>query len=63
MAMMIGLMLGSLRVLWPWPGGTATTTLSAPRNDVVVPIALAVLGFIVVIGVEWLGRRSRHTAR
>ena len=63
MAMMIGLMLGSLRVLWPWPGGTATTTLAAPRNDVALPIALAVLGFIVVIGVEWLGRRSRHTAQ
>lgn len=63
MAMMIGLMLGSLRVLWPWPGGTATTSLAAPRNDVAMPIALAALGFIVVIGVEWLGRRSRHTAQ
>lgn len=63
MAMMIGLMLGSLRVLWPWPGGTATTSLAAPRSDVAMPIALAALGFIVVIGVEWLGRRSRHTAQ
>ena len=28
---MIGLMIGSIRVLWPWPGGTSTTTLGAPR--------------------------------
>jgi putative membrane protein len=52
MAVMIGLMLGSLRVLWPWPGGTNTTTLALPADDVVVPILLAGVGFVVVIGVE-----------
>lgn len=63
MAVMIGLMLGSLRVLWPWPGGTATTTLAAPRDDVVVPVLLALLGFAVVIGVELVVARShRHPA-
>ena len=36
-AAMIGLMLGSTRVLWPWPGGTNTTTLSMPADDVAVP--------------------------
>lgn len=51
-AVMIGLMLGSLRVLWPWPGGTATTTLGAPRGDVLVPVLLALAGLAVVLAVE-----------
>lgn len=42
MAALIGLMAGSLRVLWPWPAGTAGTTLGAPRGDVWAPVALAV---------------------
>jgi putative membrane protein len=65
MAAMIGLMLGSLRVLWPWPGGTATTTMSAPRGDVLVPVLLALVGFVVVMGVELFVARSaqRHATR
>jgi putative membrane protein len=63
-AVMIGLMVGSLRVLWPWPGGTTTTRLEAPRADVAAPVALAVAGFVVVIAVEWTSRRRpAHTAR
>lgn len=52
LAAMIGLMLGSLRVLWPWPGGTNTTTLGAPEGTVLLPIVLAVVGFAVVVAVE-----------
>ena len=52
MAGMVGLMLGSLRVLWPWPGGTQTTDLTRPAGDVGVPILLAVAGCGLVIGVE-----------
>ena len=51
-AAMIGLMLGSIRVLWPWPNGTFTTTLEAPSGEVVLPIVLAVVGAAVVIAVE-----------
>jgi putative membrane protein len=59
-AVMIGLMLGSLRVLWPWPGGTATTELALPADDIVIPVLLAAVGFVVVVGVELvLGRRTR----
>lgn len=54
---MIGLMIGSLRVLWPWPGGTSTTELTAPRGDIGVPILLATIGLLVVLGVEWIGHR------
>jgi putative membrane protein len=49
---MIGLMLGSTRVLWPWPNGTNTTTLSAPSNDVVIPVLLFVVGAAVVVVVD-----------
>ncbi len=51
-AVMIGLMLGSLRILWPWPRGTDTTTLALPADDIVVPILLGIVGFVVVISVE-----------
>jgi putative membrane protein len=57
LAAMIGLMIGSMRVLWPWPGGTETTRLEAPSGDVVVPILLALLGLGVVLAVERLGRQ------
>jgi putative membrane protein len=57
MAGLIGLMLGSTRVLWPWPGGVETTTLARPSDPVAVPIALAVAGFLAVIAVEWIARR------
>ena len=57
---MVGLMLGSLRVLWPWPGGTNTTDLTAPDGDVVVPIVLAVVGALVVVAVELIAVRTDH---
>lgn len=61
-AAMIGLMLGSMRVLWPWPNGTFTTTLGAPSGDVVLPIALAVAGAAVVIIVERVSTRVGESA-
>ncbi len=60
MAAMVGLMLGSLRVLWPWPGGTETTNLGAPSGDVWLPILLAVIGFVVVVAIELIAVRSDH---
>lgn len=58
MAAMVGLMLGSLRVLWPWPGGTETTDLARPSGDVVVPVLLALAGAAVVVVVELLATRT-----
>lgn len=55
MAVLIGLMAGSLRVLWPWPDGTDTARLGAPQ-DALVPIALAVLGALVVLAVGKVSR-------
>ena len=60
-AAMIGLMLGSMRVLWPWPNGTNTTTLSAPSGEVVLPIVLAVVGIIIVVAVEMLSTKFVDT--
>ena len=54
---MIGLMLGSTRVLWPWPNGTNTTTLGAPSNDVVVPVLLIVVGAAVVIAIDLIATK------
>jgi putative membrane protein len=51
-AAMIGLMLGSMRVLWPWPKGTFTTKIEAPSDPVVLPIVLALVGAAVVVMVE-----------
>lgn len=49
MAVLVGMMAGSLRVLWPWPEGTGGTTLGAPTGDVVIPILAAVAGGLVVL--------------
>lgn len=57
LAALIGLMVGSLRVLWPWPDGTAGNELAGPSGDVGVPLALAVVGCLVVIGVTKVAER------
>jgi putative membrane protein len=57
LAAMVGLMLGSTRVLWPWPGGTNTTTLALPSGDVAVPVLLIIVGAAVVVAVDLLATR------
>ena len=57
---MVGLMLGSLRVLWPWPGGTNTTDLAAPAGDVVWPILIALGGLALVLVVELVAVTTDH---
>jgi putative membrane protein len=57
LAAMIGLMLGSTRVLWPWPNGTNTTTMTLPRNDVLVPLVIIVVGAAVVVIVDLIAVR------
>ena len=71
MAVLIGLMIGSLRVLWPWPDGvgvidrhpeesTAGTELAWPAADEWLgPTALAAAGFIVVMAWSWWADHSR----
>lgn len=49
MASLVGLMAGSLRVLWPWPDGTGGTDLGAPDGDLLVPLLLAAAGAALVL--------------
>ena len=64
-ATMIGLMLGSFRILWPWPAGlgdetgAGATTLGAPGPDLAVPVGLAAASaFVVVAFSAWVRRRA-----
>ena len=64
MALMIGLLVGSLRILWPWPDGGSSVELGAPDEAVGVTIGLALLGFAVVLVVDRLAHKlERRTPR
>lgn len=60
MAVLIGLMIGSLRVLWPWPLGVDSTALEAPDEHVPAALIAAILAFLAVLGIEALGKRVGH---
>jgi putative membrane protein len=72
MAALIGLMIGSLRVLWPWPNGVGVisedqtevidgTALEWPAGDEwFQPVALAVVAMVVVLVIARLGKRYSH---
>ncbi len=71
MAVLVGLMIGSLRVLWPWPNGVGVisrhedqavsgTGLNWPSADEWAgPTLAAVLGFAVVLTLTHLSRHPR----
>ncbi|MEM8618488.1 MAG: DUF368 domain-containing protein [Actinomycetota bacterium] len=61
LAAMVGMLLGSTRVLWAWPDGTNTTILGAPRGDVLVPVLLAVAAAALVVSVDFFSRRNATT--
>ncbi len=51
LAAMVGLLLGSLRVLWPWPDGVDSAALGAPVwSDLPATVGLAALGAATVLG-------------
>ena len=62
--LLIGLMIGSLRVLWPGPLGVASTALDAPGADLPAALVATVAAFLAVPGIDALGRRlsGRSTA-
>lgn len=62
MAALIGLMAGSLRVLWPWPDGTETTSLALPRGSWLLPIALSLGAAALVLVVGRLAARPTSVA-
>lgn len=62
LAAMIGLMVGSIRLLWPWPSGLGGTDLALPTVSTVgAPVLLGVAGFALVMGADFLARKVRRT--
>jgi len=57
-AVLIGLMVGSLRILWPWPQGIDGTDLGAPGNPLALPILLAVGAGVGVLAVSAIADRT-----
>jgi len=59
LAVLIGLMIGSARVLWPWPSGTGVgdPTIGAPTGAVLVPVLAGLAAFGLVLGADVLVRR------
>lgn len=62
LALLLGLMAGSLRVLWPWPAGpegVGDARLGAPVADEVgLALGMLVLGLVLVVGIAWVGDRT-----
>jgi putative membrane protein len=55
MAIIVGLMIGSLRALWPWQDDDRG--LLAPSSDVLSVVVLALAGVAVVAALLWIERR------
>jgi putative membrane protein len=62
MAALVGLMLGSLRVLWPWPEGVDESGLAWPPEaiDLVVPFLVAVGGAAIALVIIRFDRELSH---
>lgn len=61
LAAMIGLMIGSIRILWPWPGGLDSVELGLPTSsNWLMPVALAVTGLVVVLTLDAIAARLRR---
>ena len=71
LAVMVGLLLGSVRVLWPWPHGVGVVSRHADHavggtglgwpdtaNGLVAPVLLAVGAAAFVLGIDHLARRN-----
>jgi putative membrane protein len=49
LAALIGLMAGSVRVLWPWPAGVDSTVLGAPQGEVLMAVIAAAVAFVAIV--------------
>lgn len=61
LAGLVGLMAGSLRILWPWPDGVESAELAAPSDDLGLALIAALVGAVAVYGLARLAK-SRETA-
>lgn len=65
MALLLGLMVGSLRVLWPWPAGpegVGDTRIGAPDSQVLPAVLLAVGAAVFVVAVARIARIDDEVA-
>ncbi|MGB3828915.1 MAG: DUF368 domain-containing protein [Ornithinimicrobium sp.] len=67
LVVMTGLMIGSLRALWPWQseaaggsGADGPGALLAPQAPVAGPVLLMVLGAVIVLILVWVEARSER---
>lgn len=66
LVIMTGLMLGSLRALWPWQAVSGADdhggpgALIAPTDPVLGPLLLALLGVVIVLSLVWIQARSER---
>ena len=70
LAILVGLMVGSLRVLWPWPNGVGVISRHADKlvsgtgmawptaGDLWPPLVLAGVAFVAVLGLDAWSRRT-----
>jgi putative membrane protein len=56
-AALIGLMVGSMRVLWPWPLGVDSTVLGSPDAQIIESIGIAIVAFVLVIVIARFAQR------
>jgi putative membrane protein len=64
MAVLAGLMIGSLRALWPWQDDDHGLLAPPAAGDVVGPVLLAVLGAtLVLVATWWEARRNPEPRR
>lgn len=58
LATLVGLLGGSLRVLWPWPEGVESTALGGPADDLFAVAVAAAVGFVAVFLVSRLAEKE-----
>jgi putative membrane protein len=58
MAVLIGLMAGSLRALWPWITVDRSLLLPDSMAEATLPAILIVVGFLFVLGLAYAGQRQ-----
>jgi putative membrane protein len=62
LAGLIGLMVGSLRILWPWPDGVQGSALAGPEGDLLEVLLATLIGFIVVLAIARLAPTNEERA-
>lgn len=62
MAVLVGLMAGSLRRLWPWQTESGTLIAAPDGGALLLAVACAAIGVVAVVGLTLVGERSSVVA-